>query len=110
MHEGRESNMMGIYGGGMGGGPWILIGLFWIALIALIIWLVVRLIPSNRGASAPTAVTQPGAPVQPAVPAQPTGAQESPVEILDRRFARGEIDLETYQTHRAALIAARGGV
>lgn len=79
----------------MGGGAWILIGLFWIALIALIIWLVVRLLPSNGQAGAQT----------PRLPSAP----ESPIEILDRRFAQGEIDLETYQAHRAALIAARGG-
>ena len=33
---------------------------------------------------------------------------ESPEDILDRRFARGEIDLETYQAQRAALATARG--
>jgi putative membrane protein len=89
--------MMGWYGGGMGGGVWILMGLFWVALIALIIWLVVRLLPS-KGQSAPT----PPAPTQ-------LPAPESPVEILDHRCARGEVDLETYQAQRAALIEARGG-
>jgi len=33
---------------------------------------------------------------------------ETPEEILDRRFARGEVDLETYQAQRAALKSARG--
>jgi putative membrane protein len=33
---------------------------------------------------------------------------ESALDILDRRFASGEFDLETYQAQRAALIAARG--
>lgn len=33
---------------------------------------------------------------------------ESPEEILDRRFARGEIDIESYQVRRAALASARG--
>ena len=92
--------MMGWYGHGMGGGAWIFMGLFWIALIALIIWLVIRLLPS-RG-SAGTATT-----AQPVLPA--SAAQDSPLDILDRRLAHGEIDLETYQAHRAALIAARGG-
>jgi len=81
----------------MGGAAWIFMGLFWIALIASIIWLVVRLLPSNGHAGA----TPPAPPL--------LSAQESPVDILDRRFAQGEIDLETYQAHRAALIAARGG-
>ena len=90
--------MMGWYGNGMGGGAWIFMGLFWIALIAAIIWLVVRLLPSegrNQGtANAPPTAT----------------AKESPVDILDRRFAQGELDLETYQVQRAALVAARGGL
>lgn len=89
--------MMGWYGGGMGWDWWVFIGLFWVALIALIIWLVVRLLPSRGQAGAPPSATPP-------VP-----APESPVEILDRRFARGEVDLETYQAQRAALTAARGG-
>jgi putative membrane protein len=88
--------MMGWYGGGMGAGMWVFMGVFWIALIALIIWLVVRLLPSSARAT----TTAP----PPQVP-----AQESPVDILDHRFARGEIDLEAYQVQRAALIAARGG-
>ena len=103
MDEEREQTMMGMYGGGMGGGLWILIGLFWILLIAAIIWLVVRLLPSGTRASDGQRST-------PAAPGtSPAAQRETPVEILDHRFARGEIDLETYQTHRAALIAARGG-
>jgi putative membrane protein len=79
----------------MAWGAGIFMGLFWIALIAVIVWLVVRLFParSQGGGAVPT--PQPG--------------PESPLEILDRRLAQGEIDLETYQAHRAALIAARGG-
>jgi putative membrane protein len=92
--------MMGWYGGGMGGGAWIFMGLFWVILIAAIIWLVVRLLPSNSHSGATTT-----APHQ--VSGQVAG-QESPLDILDRRFASGELDLETYQAQRAALIAARG--
>lgn len=83
---------MGWYGGGMGWAGWVFMGLFWIALLALIIWLVIKLLPGTSR-SAP-----PGPP-----------QAESPLDILDRRFARGEIDLETYQAQRAALIEARGG-
>ena len=88
--------MMGWYGGGMGGGTWLLMGLFWVALIAVIIWLVVRLLPDRAGTSS---AAPPGSPP----------AQESPLDILDRRLARGEVDLETYQAQRAALLEARGG-
>jgi len=74
---------------GMGSGMWLFMGVFWIAVLALILFLVVRLLPSSSSRS-----------VAPAV--------DSPEEILDRRFARGEIDVETYQVQRAALASARG--
>jgi len=81
--------MMGWYGSGMGFGAWLVMGVFWLALLGVIIWAVVRLLPDQREGGG--------------------GAHaESPEEILDRRFARGEIDLETYQAQRAALTSARG--
>lgn len=83
--------MMGWYGGGMGWAGWLVMGLFWVAFIALVIWLAVRLLPSSTRNAPPP----------------PPG--ESPSDILERRFARGEIDLETYQVQRAALLRARGG-
>ncbi|MGV8965838.1 MAG: SHOCT domain-containing protein [Cellulomonas sp.] len=92
--------MMGWYGNGMNGGGWVFMGLFWIALIALTVWLVLRLLPSKGKPS----VTGTGSAPWPATP-----GQESPFEILDRRLALGDIDGETYHAHRAALTAARGG-
>jgi putative membrane protein len=80
--------MMGWYGGGMGPGPWMFMGLFWLLLIGMIIWAVVRLLPVRDGGG--------------------RREVETPEEILDRRFARGELDLETYQVQRAALASARG--
>ena len=100
-------DMMRLYGGGMGSGLWILMGLFWIGLIVAIIWLATRLVPSNGPASGPVAAQQPTSALP---PARRFAAYESPVEILDRRFAQGEIDREIYQAHRAVLLAARGGV
>jgi putative membrane protein len=79
---------MGWYGGGMGAGMWMFMGVFWLVLLALIIWAVVRLLLSRDGGSERDV--------------------DTPEEILDRRFARGEIDLETYQAQRAALGSARG--
>jgi putative membrane protein len=79
--------MMGWYSGGMSLWAWVFMGTFWIALLALIVWLVVRLLPSaNRSTG---------------------GGVESPEDILDRRFALGEIDEETYAAQRAALAARR---
>jgi putative membrane protein len=89
--------MMGWYGSGMGGaGPfmWMFMGLFWIALIGLIIWLVVKLLPGS-GAN------------QSSRPAVGVGPGESPEAILDRLFAMGEIDEATYRTRRTALAEMR---
>jgi putative membrane protein len=80
--------MMGWYGGGMGAFMWLGMGLFWLILLGLIVWLVIRLLP---GISEPPTRT-PG---------------ESAIEILDRRMANGEIDLEAWQAQRAALLAAQ---
>ena len=81
--------MMGWYGNGMGLAPWLFMGTFWLALLALIVWLVVRLLPSR---------TRPAPDVNP----------QSPEEIVDLRFARGEIDEQTYAAQRAALATTRG--
>lgn len=80
--------MMGWYGGGMGPFGWLAMGLFWLILIGLIVWLVVRLLPGSSGGAT-----------------RDTG--EAPLEILDRRLASGEIDLDTWQAQRAALLGAR---
>jgi putative membrane protein len=81
--------MGGWYGGGMGLGAWLFMGAFWVALLAVIVWLVVRLLPTGGR------------------PARDAGA-DSPEDILDRRFARGEIDEPVYAAQRAALAAHRG--
>jgi putative membrane protein len=81
--------MMGWYGSGMGWGAWLFMGAFWLALLSLVVWLVVRLLPSaNRAGGG--------------------GPRETPEEILDRRFASGEIDEQTYARQRVALTATRG--
>ncbi|MCB0911733.1 MAG: hypothetical protein KDB60_08980 [Propionibacteriaceae bacterium] len=85
--------MMGYGGMGWGGMPFGgMIGMvvLWVVLIAGIVWAVSRLLPGRR-------VTPGSRP-----------AQDSPEDILDRRFARGEIDLETYQAQREALSRMRG--
>jgi putative membrane protein len=84
----EEFTMMDWYGGGMGSLGMLAMGLFWFILLGLIVWLVVRLLPSSE---------------------EPTRARgESALEILDRRLASGEIDLETWQAQRSALLAAQG--
>jgi putative membrane protein len=80
--------MMGWYGGGMGPLGWLGMGLFWLILIGLIMWLVIRLLPGSAGVTRDTG--------------------ESPLEILDRRLAGGEIDLAMWQAQRAAILGAHG--
>ena len=88
--------MMGWYGSGMGGAGafmWMFMGLFWIALIGLIIGLVVKLLPGSANPRpAPSAGVAPG---------------ESPEQVLDRLFAMGEIDEATYRSRRTALTEMR---
>ena len=81
--------MDGWYNDGMGGGWWILMVVFWIGLIAAIVWAGARLFD------------RPG-PTQ-----HSDGAGERPGEILERRLANGEIDVETYDALREKLRAAR---
>ena len=40
--------MMGWYGNGMGPFMWLGMGLFWIILLGLIVWLVTRLLPGSK--------------------------------------------------------------
>ena len=80
--------MMGWYGGGMGALGMLGMGVFWLILLGLIVWLVTRLLPAGGEQTTRT-----------------TG--ESAVEILDGRMASGEIDTETWQAQRVALLSAQ---
>lgn len=88
--------MMGWYDGdhmnGIGPVTWMFMIVFWIALIALIVYLVIRLLPTDRRSQG----------------GHPIGTQEAPEQILDRSFALGEIDEETYRSRRSALAEMRG--
>ena len=76
--------MMGSYGNGIGSLGWLGIGVVWLLLLGLIVWLVMRLLP---GSSSRTS--------------HPSG--DSAMEILDRRMASGEIAVPAWQAQRAAL-------
>ena len=90
--------------GGMEFGFMAFLSLFWIALLVVLVLLVVRAFsghgPGGHRLGWPGG---PGGHVGPGGFAQPM----SPEEILDLRFARGEIDADTYQAHRALLEARR---
>lgn len=77
--------------GHWGGGAWpwfILVVLFCAAIITAAVWLI-------RGA-----VLRPGS--------GPPGVSLSAIEILDRRFAEGEISAEEYRARRETLEFERG--
>jgi putative membrane protein len=82
--KGRGGDMM--WGWDAGGG-WLMMGigmLIWVALIALVVWLVLRAVGQRPGG----------------------GGSESGEELLKRRFASGEIDDEEYR--RRLEILRRG--
>jgi putative membrane protein len=79
--------MMDGWDGGMGAAGWIVMMLFWVGLVAVIVWAVANLFPSRAGRAG--------------------GVPERPEEILDKRLARGEIDPQTYDELRAKLRVAR---
>jgi putative membrane protein len=62
------------------GGGWILFPLFWVLLIVGIVFLV-------RGRDAPWT----------------GGGRETAIDVLERRFAEGEMSLEEYRERRAVL-------
>ncbi|GAA1045120.1 hypothetical protein GCM10009566_69140 [Streptomyces murinus] len=75
------------------GGGWVWMAfmpLVWIALLGLLGWAMLRLTRHHGGQERGSA------------------ARETPEEILDRRFASGEIDAETYTDARERLAAHRG--
>ena len=76
--------MMGSYGNGLGSLGWLGMGAFWLIVLGLIGWLVMRLLPGSSGRSL-------------------SATGESAAEILDRRMANGEIDVPAWQSQRAAL-------
>jgi putative membrane protein len=67
---------------GMGSGGWVLMALFWVALLAV----VARVVPSRKTEDR-----------------EPQASAEEPVAILDRRLAHGEIDVETYDQLHSKL-------
>ena len=76
--------MMRWYGSGMGPLGWLAMGLFWLILLGLIVWLVSRLLPGSSGGTT-------------------RSSGESALDILDRRLASGELDTAAWQTQRSAL-------
>jgi len=77
--------MMGGYGytGGMAGYGWLMMLIFWVALIVAVAWAVRAYISRYNG------------------------PLESTDEILSRRFARGELSRDEFEQARTAIHAAK---
>lgn len=79
---------MGPWCAQMGVGGWVGMGVFWLVVVALVVWGVSRLFPTRQGSS-------------------PQGS--SAQDVLDARLASGDIDPATYRALREELDAARQG-
>ena len=83
---GWQRSDFGMMGSGMMGGfTMFLMPVFWVVITGLIIWLVVAALQGS-GASDSTA-----------------NKADSPMEILKRRYAQGEIDKEEYEAKKKDL-------
>lgn len=80
--------MMGWYQDGAGWGGWILMAAVMIAFWALVVFAVIAIFQGAR--RAPT----------------PTGYRHDPLQVLDERFARGEIDESEYHARSGVLRAS----
>lgn len=80
--------MMGWYGSGMGWVGWLGMGVFWLILLALIAWLVVRLLPVTEARTA-------------------RSTRNPVLATIDRRPANDEIDIESWQTQRDAFLSGQ---
>ena len=72
---------------GFGGLGMLFSGLLWIGLIVLGIWLLARLFPAGGNRREP----------------ERSERRETPLQILQKRYARGEITKEEYETIRHDL-------
>ncbi len=79
---------MGWYHDGMGWANWLVMALSMAAFWTLVIFAVAAIFRSNRDTTG-----------------KATG-QQDPLDILDQRFARGEIDESEYHTRAAVLRSA----
>lgn len=85
--------MWGYYGNNTGMMVWgVISSLFCLVLAGVVVWAVIRWLGHI---SRSTTTPQP--------PQVPTSQQQSPLDILKARYARGEIDAATYQSMREQL-------
>lgn len=78
-------------GYGMGGG-WVVMTFVWLLVLVIVVVAVVRIFPARDD--------------RPEPPREWAPPPERPLDILDRRLASGEIDVETYDRLRQRLTQA----
>lgn len=81
--------MMGF---GYGGHGVVLMIIFWVVIVVLAIWILGRLFPQVASFTAPQSRGRSGE------------TAESPLDILKRRFARGELSQAEYDDMRRMLL------
>jgi len=87
--------MMWGYGWSWPMGLWMVIGsLFWLAVLGVVIWALVRLLSHHTETHATS----------------PMGRTPTALDILQQRFARGEIDATTFEQMRERLEAGNTAV
>jgi len=85
-----------------GDGGMSVLGIIWVVLLAVLaVAVIVALFRWGFGGGFSRQTTQPAAP-------EPSATAESPIAILDRRLANGEIEVEDYKQRRAVLTGAAG--
>ena len=72
------------HGWGFGGGMWILTIIFWLLVIGGVIFIVKGIATQKGGSALPP-------------------ADDSPLTILQKRYARGEVDDETFKRMKQEL-------
>ncbi len=82
---------------GFGGYGLLITAVVWIGLIVLGVWLLAKLFPSGGNAGRSDGTGNGGA------GRSRTTGSETPMEILQKRYARGELTKEEYETIRHDL-------
>ena len=78
-------------------------GLFMVAVVVVVIVLLVHFLSGPGRAAPPYPPGPPGAPPHPPGPPGAPPMRETPLDILARRFASGEINAEEYERSRNLL-------
>lgn len=88
--------MMGWYHGGTGWGGWILMAVAMVAFWVLVVLAIIAIFRDTQPSTGSTAGSAPGS----------TADRHDPMQILDARFARGEIDEAEYRARASVLRAS----